>query len=193
MTPNILKNPIVRSAFNWFANIALFLMRWKVKGQLPDKKKFIMIAAPHSSNWDFIFFMLVVFKFKMPIHWMGKHTMFAWPFGWILKRLGGIPIDRSIKTDTVQVMVDVFAKTKDFILTIAPSGTRSKTKKWKSGFYHIANQSKVPIVCGYIDYKNKVTGFGPTFIPTNDIESDMITIKKFYQPFSARPELSNSD
>ncbi len=117
---------------------------------------------------------------------MGKHTMFAWPFRWILKRMGGIPIDRNIKTDTVQVMADAFEETDKFILTIAPSGTRSKTKKWKSGFYHIANQSKVPIVFGYIDYKNKETGFGPTFIPTGDIESDMIAIKKFYEQFSTK-------
>ncbi len=186
MVPNILENPIVRFTFNWFANVALFILRWKVKGRLPDKKRFVMIAAPHSSNWDFVFFMLVVFKFKIPIHWMGKHTMFAWPFRWILKRMGGIPIDRNIKTDTVQVMADAFEETDKFILTIAPSGTRSKTKKWKSGFYHIANQSKVPIVFGYIDYKNKETGFGPTFIPTGDIESDMIAIKKFYEQFSTK-------
>ncbi|MCF6248114.1 MAG: lysophospholipid acyltransferase family protein [Desulfobacula sp.] len=187
MTPNILlKQSIVRFILSWFGNIVLFILRWKVKGRLPDAKKFVMIAAPHSSNWDFIIFMMVVFKFKIPIHWMGKHTMFVWPFKGLLKRLGGIPVDRSVKTDTVQLMVDVFAKTTKFILTIAPSGTRSKTKKWRSGFYHIAHQSKVPIVCGYIDYKNKITGFGPTFFPTGDKESDMISIKHFYKPFSGK-------
>jgi len=185
VTQNILKNPIIRFISSMFANIALFMTGWTVKGQPPEEKKCVIIAAPHSSNWDFVFFLLVIFKLKMSVHWMGKHTMFAWPFKWMLKRLGGIPIDRRVKKDTVQIMVDAFEQSTELILTIAPSGTRTKTETWKSGFYHIACQSKVPIVCGYIDYKNKTTGLGPTFTPTGDIESDMITIKNFYKPFQS--------
>ncbi|MBU8910047.1 MAG: lysophospholipid acyltransferase family protein [Desulfobacterales bacterium] len=161
-------------------------MGWETKGKIPDIKKFVLIAAPHSSNWDFVFFLLIVFKFKMSIHWMGKHTMFKWPFKWLLKRLGGIPIDRSGKSNIVQSMVEAFEKSKKLIITIAPSGTREKVMKWKTGFYHIASQAKVPIVCGYIDYKQKIIGIGPVFNPSSDIRANMTSIKAFYAQFSGK-------
>ncbi|MCG8553490.1 MAG: lysophospholipid acyltransferase family protein [Desulfobacterales bacterium] len=171
---------------HWFARFALCILPWKIQGRTPDLNKFVLIAAPHSSNWDFVFFMLAIFKLKIPVRWMAKHTLFAWPFRWLLIRLGGIPVDRSVAGNTVETMTKVFAASDHFILTIAPSGTRSKTPNWKSGFYHIALQAKVPIVCGYIDYRNKIIGIGPTFHPTGDIDKDMITLQAFYTPFSRR-------
>lgn len=182
----MLENPVLRFGFHWLPRALLFLMRWKVKGHLPDTRKFVLIAAPHSSNWDFVFFLLVVFKFKMPVYWMGKHTMFIPPFRWLLKKLGGIPIDRTIAGNTVRSMARAFEESRDMILTIAPSGTRSKTRQWKSGFYHIAHQADVPIVCGYIDYPNRTAGVGPTFRPGGDIEKEIKTIQQFYAPFSGK-------
>ena len=161
-------------------------MGWRTKGNIPDIKKFVMIAAPHSSNWDFVFFLLIVFKLKLSIHWMGKHSMFKFPFKGLLKRLGGIPIDRSAKSNVVQTMTRAFNRSKQLIVTIAPSGTREKVTTWKTGFYHIARQAKVPIVCGFIDYKHKIVGIGPVFKPTGDMASDMDAIQAFYIQYSGR-------
>lgn len=183
MGSTLLENMVFRFVCHWFARSALFIMRWKVKGRLPDQKKYVLIAAPHTSNWDFVFFLLVIFKLKIPVHWMAKHTLFSWPFRWLLIHLGGIPIDRSTKGDTVGTMTRAFAGSARLIITIAPSGTRSKTKHWKTGFYHIARQADVPIVCGYIDYPNRTAGIGPTHHPTGDIDTDMAAIQKFYLPF----------
>ena len=186
MKPTLMNNGILRPLFYGFATFSLFIMGWKAKGKIPDIKKFVLIAAPHSSNWDFVFFLLIVFKFKIPTHWMGKHTMFKWPFKWLLKRLGGIPIDRSGKNNIVRSMTENFKKSKKLIITIAPSGTREKVMKWKTGFYHMARQAKVPIVFGFIDYKRKIIGIGPVFTPSGDIDADMPLIKSFYAQFSGR-------
>ncbi|MBU0465171.1 MAG: 1-acyl-sn-glycerol-3-phosphate acyltransferase, partial [Proteobacteria bacterium] len=152
---------------------------------------YILIGAPHSSNWDFVFFLLIVFKFKITAHWMGKHTMFKWPFKWLLKRLGGISVYRSEQGNIVQYLTDVFEKSKELIIAIAPSGTRKKVVKWKTGFYHIACQAKVPIVFGFIDYKQKITGIGPVFHTSGDINADMKLIRAFYAEFSGKHPHTN--
>ena len=186
MSPTLMNNCILRWIFYWFASFCLFIMGWKAKGKMPDIKKFILIAAPHSSNWDFVFFLLIIFKLKIAAHWMAKHTMFQWPFKWLLKRLGGISVYRSEKGNIVQSLTDIFEKSKELIITIAPSGTRKKDVEWKTGFYHIACQAKVPIVLGFIDYKKKIGGIGPTFHPSGDINADMALIRAFYAEFSGR-------
>lgn len=181
-----MNNFILRWIFYWIATFFLFIMGWKPKGKIPDIKKFILIAAPHSTNWDFVFFLLIVFKFKIHAHWMGKHTLFKWPFKGMLKRLGGIPVYRSEKANIVQSLAETFERSKELIITIAPSGTRKKVVKWKTGFYYIACQAKVPIVFGFIDYKKKIAGVGPIFNPSGDINQDMTLIKSFYADFSGK-------
>jgi 1-acyl-sn-glycerol-3-phosphate acyltransferase len=186
LKPTLLDNSILKPFFYLFATFSLFCLGWKTKGKVPDIKKFVMIAAPHSSNWDFIFFLLFIFKYRISVHWMGKHTMFKWPFKWLLKRLGGIPINRSEKTNVVQSMADAYKDSEKLVITIAPSGTREKVTTWKTGFYHIASKAKVPIVCGFIDYKNKAIGIGSVLKPSGDMELDMESIKKFYARFSGK-------
>lgn len=186
MKPSLLNNRLFSLICYWLANFLLFLTGWKIKGKIPDIKKYVLIAAPHSSNWDFVFFLLAIFKFRLPVHWMGKNTMFKWPFKQLLKRLGGIPIDRSEKTNVVQTMAQAYEKVEYLVITIAPEGTRSKVKEWKTGFYHIAKQAKVPIVLGFIDYNKKISGVGPVFEPTGNVDKDIIQIKKFYNQFSGR-------
>jgi len=180
LKPSLLSNPILKPVFYMIARIGLFLLGWKTKGEMPDLKKFVLVAAPHTTNWDFVIFLLIIFKFQIPVHWMGKHTMFIPPFKGMLKRLGGIPIDRTRKGNTVQIMADTFRSADQMIVTIAPSGTRSKTKTWKSGFYRIADQAKVPLVLGFVDYRNKIGGVGPVFHPTGDLEADLDSMKAFY-------------
>lgn len=186
MKPTLLNNWILQPFFYGFASVSLFILGWKTKGKIPDIKKFVLIAAPHSSNWDFVFFLLIIFKFKMSVHWMAKHTMFKWPFKWLLIRLGGIPINRSEKSNIVQSMTDAFNQSRELIITIAPSGTREKVTQWKTGFYHIARQANVPIVFGFIDYRQKTIGIGPAFNTSGDMDGDMRAIKAFYAPFSGR-------
>jgi len=182
----LMNNFILRWIFYWSATFCLFILGWKSKGKSPDIKKYILIAAPHSTNWDFVFFLLVVFKFKINAHWMGKDTMFRWPFKSLLKRLGGIPVYRSEKANIVQSLAETFEKSKELIITIAPSGTRKKVVKWKTGFYYLACQAKVPIVFGFIDYKRKISGIGPIIEPSGDINADMNLIRAFYADFSGK-------
>jgi 1-acyl-sn-glycerol-3-phosphate acyltransferase len=180
LRPLLLNNPLLRPIFYLFANVALFILGWKTKGKMPDIKKFILVAAPHSSNWDFVYFLLIIFKFQIPVHWMAKESMFVWPFKGFLKRLGGIPINRSKRGNVVADMVDTIGQADRLIITIAPSGTREKVTQWKTGFYQIASQANIPIVCGFVDYKLKTGGIGPVILPTGDMDADMKTIKVFY-------------
>lgn len=189
MKPSLLNNPVLRPFFYAFGTVSLFLLGWKSQGKMPDQKKFILVAAPHSTNWDFIFFLLIVFKFQIPVHWMGKKSMFIHPFKWLLKRLGGIPIDRSKKGNVVEKMVETFNSSDQLIVTIAPSGTRSKVTHWKTGFYQIAKQAGIPIVCGFMDYKRKTGGIGPTIHPTGNMEKDMEEIKAFYKDKAGKYEV----
>ncbi|MCG8635894.1 MAG: lysophospholipid acyltransferase family protein [Desulfobacterales bacterium] len=186
MKPSLLNNPILQPVFYIIGRIGLFVLGWKTHGKIPDLKKFILVAAPHSSNWDFVFFLLIIFKFRIPVHWMAKESMFIPPFKTLLIRLGGIPIDRSKNKNTVQVMAETFNNSDRLIVTIAPSGTRQRVRAWKSGFYHIAHQANVPIVCGFVDYKRKTGGIGPTLHPSGDMEADLDLMREFYKDKAGR-------
>jgi len=137
--------------------------------------------------------LFIVFVLKAKIYWMGKDTIFRKPFKRFFKWLGGIPIDRSKSYNIVAQSIQQFNENENLILTIAPSGTRKRVQKWKTGFYHIANGANVPILLGFLDYRRKVGGFGPMLYPTGDLEADMKTIKKFYDGVTGKyPEKSMS-
>ncbi len=186
MTPILLNNFILRPLFYILAVVLLFLSNWKIQGKEPDIHKYVLIAAPHTSNWDFVFFLLIIFKLRLPVYWMGKRSMFKWPFQGLLKRLGGIPVDRSEKNNVVLSMAKAFKNSDRLVITIAPSGTRTTGGSWKTGFYHIAREAKVPIACGFLDYKKKTGGIGPIFHVTGDMEADMTAIRSFYSGISGR-------
>jgi 1-acyl-sn-glycerol-3-phosphate acyltransferase len=186
MTPILLNNLILQPLFYLFAVVLLFLSGWRTQGRGPDIPKYVLIAAPHTSNWDFVFFLLIIFKLRLPVYWMGKRSMFRWPFQGLLKRLGGIPVDRSEKNNVVSSMAKAFKNSERLVITIAPSGTRRNAGSWKTGFYHIAHEAKVPVVCGFMDYKSKTGGIGPVFQPTGDMEADMAGIRSFYSGISGR-------
>ena len=164
-------------------NLALAILHalgWKLEVTLPDTKKYVLIGAPHTSNWDFVYMLL--FRSAIGIHprWIGKDTFFCWPFGGLWKRLGGIPVNRRSRHSFVDQMVATFQEHDELILVIAPEGTRSKTRYWKSGFYYIALGAGVPIVMGFVDYARKVGGIGPTLMPTGDIQADFAALREFY-------------
>jgi 1-acyl-sn-glycerol-3-phosphate acyltransferase len=155
-------------------------MGWKAEGRRPSIPKYVLIAAPHTTNWDFPFTIALGKVFDMNIRWMGKHTLFNFPFGWIMRKLGGIPIRRHERGNIVQAMAEDLKNYDELALTVPAEGTRSRVEYWKSGFYHIAVQAGVPIVPGYLDYKLKRGGFGDPIMPTGDIKADMDKIRAFY-------------
>ena len=169
--------------------LSKFILRmfgWMVEKDLPQNKKYVVIVAPHTSNWDFPIGTLGMLVMRLRFRWIGKHTVFRGPVGMFLKWIGGIPIDRSVKSSLIKQMVELFNKQENMILAITPEGTRSKTSYWKTGFYYIALNAKVPIVFGYIDYKEKKLGIANSFFPTGNIENDMEIIRKFYKGKTGR-------
>ena len=159
---------------------------WTVEGEIPQGGKAVLIAAPHTSNWDFAFMLAAAFVLRVKLSWMGKDSLFKRPFGWLFRRLGGIPINRSAAHGIVEQMSQRFIQAKALILAVAPSGTRSRRDYWKSGFYWIAAQAQVPIVCGYLDYRLKRAGLGLAVLPTHDLSADMDRIRAFYQGIRGR-------
>jgi 1-acyl-sn-glycerol-3-phosphate acyltransferase len=153
---------------------------WQAEGHVPEGKKFVVIAAPHTSNWDLPFMLGVAYTYRIKLRWMGKASLFKPPFGWLMSALGGIPIDRSKANDVVSQMVDIYTAADTLAVAIPPEGTRSKVRKWKTGFYNIAHGANVPIALGFLDYKRKVGGIGGVFTTTGDYAADLDEIKAFY-------------
>ncbi|MEM9838561.1 MAG: lysophospholipid acyltransferase family protein [Pseudomonadota bacterium] len=156
------------------------LSGWKVEGTAPETDKFVVIAAPHTSNWDLPFMLGVAFKFRIRLNWMGKDSLFKPPFGWLMKALGGIPIDRSKANNVVAQVVEIYEQSESLAIAIPPEGTRGRVRIWKTGFYNIAHGAGVPIALGFLDYKRKVGGIGGVYETTGDYEKDLEAIKAFY-------------
>ena len=181
MQMTIFTTPVIKTIFRWLALLILKLKGWKITGERPAIKKYVMIAAPHTTNWDFFYGLLMILYFKSEVHWMGKKQIFRFPFGWLMKWFGGVPVDRSRSNNLVQAVVDEFNKSESLVITVPPEGSRSKVDSWKTGFYYIAAGAGVPILLAFLDYDKKTGGYGTLFMPTNDIESDMIKIRGFYK------------
>ena len=178
--------PILREVLQLLAIIILRIFGWRRAGQVPDYPKFVMIAAPHTSNWDFPVGLAIILAFKVKMYWLGKEPIFKWPFGAFFKLLGGIPVIRSRSGDVVAHMLQVFKEQPRMIMVVAPEGTRKRVSHWKTGFYYMAIGANVPIVMGFIDYVRKRGGFGPTVMPTGNIEADMEKIRAFYENITAK-------
>jgi 1-acyl-sn-glycerol-3-phosphate acyltransferase len=188
MHRTIFTTPVVNTLLRGLSLAFLKLTGWKVEGSLPpDCPKCVLIAAPHTSNWDLPYTLMVGFALRLNLYWMGKESIFRPPFGGVMRWLGGISVDREKSTNLVAASVEALRAADGKVqLTVPPEGTRSKTRYWKTGFYHIAQGAQVPIVMAYMDYARKVSGLGPVFHPTGDIERDMETIKAFYAPFKGK-------
>jgi 1-acyl-sn-glycerol-3-phosphate acyltransferase len=187
------KKSIFARFFKW-AIVAWFKRQgWSVEGTAPMPRKFVVIAAPHTSNWDFIYFIGAADALNLDLSFMGKASLFRWPFAGIMKELGGVPIDRSKSNNVVDAMAEEFTKRDEFMLTIAPEGTRGSVRQWKTGFYHIAVKAGVPIVCGMMDYARKTVGLGPAMMPTGDYAKDMEPLSVYYAQCTPKhPERSNA-
>lgn len=169
--------------------IARWLLRasgWTPVQHVPNAPKFVIVAAPHTSNWDGLILILMAFTLRVRLHWLGKHTLFKPPLGIILRWTGGIPIDRTARHNAVEQAVQWFNNRDRAALVIAPEGTRHKTDRWKTGFYHIAQGANVPLVLGFMDYGRKSVGLGPLIEPSGDFEADMETMRQFYAGMTGR-------
>lgn len=165
----------------WVGLSYLTIMRWKLRGDWPrELKKFVLVAAPHTSNWDGLAMLSMGSYYRARIKWMGKKSLTTGPFGWLIKMIGCVPVDRSKPTSLVEQMAEAFAEREQMCLLVPPEGTRSKVKEWKSGFYHIAVAAKVPIVLSALDYGTKSGGIIGVFHPTGDYEADLPKIMAFY-------------
>ena len=188
MHHTLFDTPLLNTALRALSLAFLRLNGWKVEGALPpEATKSVFIAAPHTSNWDLPYTLMVAFALRLNIYWIGKSSLFRWPFGPLMRWLGGIAVDRGKNSNLVaaaaQALIDADGPLQ---LVVPPEGTRGKTRHWKTGFYFIALQARVPIVLAYMDYERKVSGLGPIFRPTGDVDADMVEIKRFYAPIKGR-------
>lgn len=159
---------------------------WKASGAPPADGRCVIIAAPHTSNWDFLYFIGLTEDLGLKPHFMAKDSLFRWPLGRFMRDMGGVPVMRSERANVVDTMVAEFARRDRFMLTIAPEGTRGKVGQWRTGFYHIALKAGVPLVVGMMDYRTKTGGLGPAIWPTGDYDADMTKIFEFYRTVTPR-------
>lgn len=182
MHHTIFDTPIVNTSLRWLSIGFLRLTGWTVVGKLPaNAAKSVLIAAPHTSNWDLPYTLMVAFSLRLNVYWIGKASIFKPPFRGVMMWLGGIPVDRSQSNNLVAASTTaILQATGPLQLIVPPEGTRSGTRYWKTGFYYIAQGAGVPIVMAYLDYDKKVGGLGPIFQTSGDLELDMAAIKAFY-------------
>ncbi len=188
MHRTIFTTPVVNTLLRGFSIAFLKLTGWKVEGSLPpEARKCVLIAAPHTSNWDLPYTLMVSFVLRMDVYWMGKQSIFKPPFKNVMQWLGGIPVNREQSTNLVAASAQAIVDADGMVqLIVPPEGTRSKATYWKTGFYYIALGAKVPIMMAYMDYSQKRSGLGPLFYPSGDIDKDMVEIKAFYAQFKGK-------
>ncbi|MEO8997653.1 MAG: lysophospholipid acyltransferase family protein [Rhodanobacter sp.] len=164
----------------------LRLSGWSLVGEFPDVPRAVLIAAPHSSWWDGVWGLLLKVGIGADVHFMGKQELFHGPLGSLLRRLGGMPVDRGAGKGVVEQMIDQFQQRDALWLGIAPEGTRKPVKRWKSGFWHIAHDAGVPIVTAYFNYPDKTIGVGPLFETSDDMDADLARLRAFYASFKGK-------
>lgn len=158
----------------------LRIRHWHLEGGPPDESKYVMIAAPHTTNWDLLYLLAMAFAADVKLSWLGKDSLFKGWMGKLMRVLGGVPVPRGERSGMVESLVAEFAAAESLVVVIPPEATRGYTDHWKSGFYRIAKVAEVPIACGYLDYANKVGGFDTMIWPSDDLEADMGKFRAFY-------------
>lgn len=165
---------------HWISRAFLRLGGWRIEGDWPAFDKMVLVAAPHTSNWDGINMLAAAGYYRVRLRWMGKKSLTQGPFGWLVKWLGCVPIDRSQSNDVVGAMAEAFAREERMVLAIPPEGTRSAVRAWKSGFYHIAVAANVPIVLSVLDYGKRRVKLAAVVFPSGDYDADLAVIQAHY-------------
>jgi 1-acyl-sn-glycerol-3-phosphate acyltransferase len=172
--------PTSSIAAYWVGRVWMTVFGWSTGGDAPKVERAVFIAAPHTSNWDLPHMLAAAFVFRLKISFLAKHTLFRWPLGGLLRWLGGIPVDRRAPRGLVDQVVDRISAADRILVIVPPSGTRSRRDYWKSGFYWMARNAGVPIVCGTLDYSRRIASLGTIVEPTEDVEADMDAIRAYY-------------
>jgi 1-acyl-sn-glycerol-3-phosphate acyltransferase len=163
-----------------FARWVLHFTGWQLEGARPEYERYVLIAAPHTSNWDFPLMLLFAAAFDIKVTWMAKHSLFFPPLGWLMRAMGGMPIVRHQNRNVVSDMAEEFMMERQLVLVVPTESTRERTEYWKSGFYHIARIADVPIVPSFLDFGHKCGGFGPALRTSSDVRADMQYFRDFY-------------
>jgi 1-acyl-sn-glycerol-3-phosphate acyltransferase len=181
----VFDTPVLSPMIRWISSRLLGRLGWRFDGVMPaDLRQAVLIAAPHTSNWDLPYALMAAFALGRKVHWLGKRQIFRFPFRGLMRWLGGIPVDRSRSNNLVEAAVRCFnGSSEPLLLIVPPEGTRSAVAQWKTGFYYIAMGARVPVVMAYMDHATRVCGASRVFQPTGDIERDMSEIRQFYAPF----------
>ncbi|AWF82629.1 acyltransferase [Microbulbifer sp. A4B17] len=182
MQRTIFNTPIVTPILRFAARVLLKLHGWRVKAdeQSLKLKQYVLIGAPHTTNWDGYYFILAALKLKMTPQWMGKDKLFTFPLGGPMRWFGGIAVDRSKANNLVDATARQFKLRKELVIAIPPEGTRGLAERWKTGFYHIARSAKVPVVLGYISFPKKEVGIGPIAQFGENLEAELLKLKEYY-------------
>ena len=165
------------------ARFGINISGWTIKGRVPDEERIVIIAAPHTSNWDFVLAMLAIFGLNIKLRWLGKHSIFKPGFKNFFKWLGGIPVYRDNPSNLIDNVVKIVKREKSIVIAMTPEGTRKKVKRWKTGFLRIAKQTHSKILLISIDAPTKSIEIGKVFNPTGNSEDDLAFIQKYYSSF----------
>ncbi|WP_323845369.1 1-acyl-sn-glycerol-3-phosphate acyltransferase [Microbulbifer magnicolonia] len=182
MQRTIFNTPIVTPLLRQLARLLLKLHGWRVvcDQQALKLKKYVLLGAPHTSNWDGYYFILTALKLKLTPQWMGKDKLFKFPLGATMRWFGGIAVDRSKANNLVEATVNQFNASEGLIIAVPPEGTRSRAERWKTGFYHIARGASVPVVCGFINFPKKEVGLGPVLEMGENLTAELARFRNFY-------------
>lgn len=181
MPPNA---PRSGNAFTrWFGRSVLRLGGWTIAGNFADVPRMVLLAAPHSSGWDAVWGLAAKLAMGVDIAFMGKAELFRGPLGWLLRRFGGIPVDRARAHGAVQQAAASIRNSDRMWFVLAPEGTRKRVEHWRSGFWHIARAADVPVFCAWFHYPDRTIGLGELFHMTRDLPADMARIRDYYKPF----------
>ena len=181
MRYTLFSTPLLTPALRVLSRIILKIIRWRVDGSLPiDQKKYVLIVAPHTSNWDFFLFVLTVSVLRLQPSVLIKDTIFIGPLGWFLRYCGAIPVNRRQAGSLVTYISGIYEEREEFVLIITPEGTRSPNANWKRGFHHVARAAEVPILVVYVDSAVRTIGIEGLMEPSEDVDGDIQKLKTFF-------------
>jgi len=167
-------------AWRWIGRAVIRTAGWRLEGAFPDVEKLVIAVAPHTSNWDFVYGAAAMFALDLKVTFLGKHTLFVWPFSVFLRWMGGMPVDRSSAQGVVGEAVASFRHSRQLVLVIAPEGTRGKVERYKTGFLHIAHGAGVPVLLVALDYAARCVRIGPAMAIGEDIEAERVRVEAHY-------------
>ena len=170
----------------WIGRSVLGLLGWRIEGEIPAEPKLVIIVAPHTSAWDFVIGLAAKFVMRLDSSYLAKDSLFRWPLSILLRRTGGIPVDRSGTQNLVERMAERFAERDRLVLTLAPEGTRRHVGTWKTGFYRIAERAGVPILPIAFDFNSRALRIGPPLTPTGDLQAETDLLRNFFDPVMGR-------